>query len=297
MQILIGSHVANSGKLMLEGSVLEAISYNANALMVYLGAPQNSYRKPLNELNIDNMLALMEKHNISNDALIIHAPYIVNLATYDDEKRNFGIDFITRELVGVRETKARCLVLHPGSAVNLSREDGIINIANSLKQILKNTENDNTIIALETMAGKGNELARTFEEVNQIIKLVDSPRIKVCLDTCHIFDSGYDIVNDYEGVINEFDRIIGLDKLSVIHLNDSKNTLDSHKDRHENFGFGNIGFDTLIKFVYDERFINIPKILETPYVDKEYPPYKYEIEMIRNKEFDSNLIDKIKNQL
>ena len=297
MQILIGSHVANSGKLMLEGSVLEAISYNANALMVYLGAPQNSYRKPLNELNIDNMLALMEKHNISNDALIIHAPYIVNLATYDDEKRNFGIDFITRELVGVRETKARCLVLHPGSAVNLSREDGIINIANSLKQILKNTENDNTIIALETMAGKGNELARTFEEVNQIIKLVDSPRIKVCLDTCHIFDSGYDIVNDYEGVINEFDRIIGLDKLSVIHLNDSKNTLDSHKDRHENFGFGNIGFDTLIKFVYDERFINIQKILETPYVDKEYPPYKYEIEMIRNKEFDSNLIDKIKNQL
>ena len=297
MKVWIGSHVGNSGKLMLEGSVLEALSYNANALMVYLGAPQNSYRKPLSELNIPNMLTLMESSGISNDSLIIHAPYIVNLATYDDEKRNFGIDFITKELMGVKATKARCLVLHPGSAVNVSREEGIVNIANSLKQILENTKDDETIIALETMAGKGNELARTFEEINQIIKLVDSPRIMVCLDTCHIFDGGYDIVNDYDGVINEFDRIVGLEKLSVIHLNDSKNIQGSHKDRHENFGFGNIGFNTLLKFVYDERFANIPKILETPYVDKEYAPYKYEIEMIKNKEFDSELLEKIKNKL
>lgn len=297
MKVWIGSHVGNSGKLMLEGSVLEALSYNANALMVYLGAPQNSYRKPLSELNIPNMLTLMESSGISNDSLIIHAPYIVNLATYDDEKRNFGIDFITKELMGVKATKARCLVLHPGSAVNVSREEGIVNIANSLKQILENTKDDETIIALETMAGKGNELARTFEEINQIIELVDSSRIMVCLDTCHIFDGGYDIVNDYDGVINEFDRIVGLDKLSVIHLNDSKNIQGSHKDRHENFGFGNIGFNTLLKFVYDERFANIPKILETPYVDKEYAPYKYEIEMIKNKEFDSELLEKIKNKL
>ena len=297
MKVWIGSHVGNSGKLMLEGSVLEALSYNANALMVYLGAPQNSYRKPLSELNIPNMLTLMESSGISNDSLIIHAPYIVNLATYDIEKRNFGIDFITKELMGVKATKARCLVLHPGSAVNVSREEGIANIANSLKQILENTKDDETIIALETMAGKGNELARTFEEIHQIIELVDSPRIMVCLDTCHIFDGGYDIVNDYDGVINEFDRIVGLEKLSVIHLNDSKNILDSHKDRHENFGFGNIGFNTLLKFVYDERFANIPKILETPYVDKEFAPYKYEIEMIKNKEFDSELLEKIKNKL
>ena len=148
MKVWIGSHVGNSGKLMLEGSVLEALSYNANALMVYLGAPQNSYRKPLSELNIPNMLTLMESRGISNDSLIIHAPYIVNLATYDDEKRNFGIDFITKELMGVKATKARCLVLHPGSAVNVSREEGIANIANSLKQILENTKDDETIIII-----------------------------------------------------------------------------------------------------------------------------------------------------
>lgn len=294
MKILIGSHVGNSGKQMLEGSIQEALSYNANCMMVYLGAPQNSFRKPLSELNIDKMFKIMKDNDFSTDHLIIHAPYIVNLATPNLEKRQFGIEFITKEMIGVKATKARCLVLHPGSHMDLSKEEGLKNISTALVEILNNTKDDNTIIALETMASKGTEMARNFNEIKTIIDLVDSPRIQVCLDTCHIFDSGYDIINHYDDVINEFDNVIGLDKLAVIHLNDSKNILGSHKDRHENIGFGNIGFDTLIKFCYDSRFENVPKILETPYVDKEYPPYKYEIEMIKDKKFDTSLIDKIK---
>lgn len=294
--ILIGSHVSNSGKLMLLGSINEALSYGANSLMVYLGAPQNSIRKPLEELRINEMHEVMTKHNIPNENIIVHAPYIVNLATPNEEKRQFAVEMITKELNGVDKLKARCLVVHPGSSMDLSREEGIKNIADSLIKVLNNTANQNTVIALETMAGKGSELACNFHEIKQIIDLVSSPRIQVCLDTCHVFDSGYDIVNCYDDVINEFDNVIGLNKLAVIHLNDSKNVLGSHKDRHENIGFGNIGFETLSKFVHDDRFSSIPKILETPYVDKLYPPYKDEIEMLLNNVFDEKLYDKIKSR-
>ncbi len=290
----IGSHVSNNGFRMLQGSVEEALSYGANCFMVYLGAPQNTYRKPFNEMRILEALALCDENNISPNDIIVHAPYIVNLAQSDNKKFEFAISFLTNELMGTSMIGAKYMVLHPGAHVGMGAEYGINRIAMGINIILSDTMNYGSVILLETMAGKGTECGRTFEEIAAIIdKVHNKDRIGVCLDTCHINDAGYDIVNNYDEVINEFDRIIGLKYLKVIHLNDSKNIRGSHKDRHENIGFGNIGFDTLMKFVNDVRFIDIPKILETPYVEYNknisYPPYKEEIDMIKDGVFDPNL--------
>ena len=284
----IGSHVSNSGKLMLEGSINEALSYGANCLMVYLGAPQNTVRKPLSEQNIDRMHLIMDANGISHDNCIVHAPYIVNLCNSSSEKRQFGVDLITKELIGVKYLEARCLVLHPGSSMERDVDVAINDLCEALVKIFDNTKDDKTVIAIETMAGKGKEVGRTFEQVRQIldgvIKLNPNyeNRIKVCLDTCHIFDGGYD------EVMEQLDKIIGINNISVIHVNDSKNVLGSHKDRHENIGYGNIGFDTLSRICHDERFKDVPKILETPYVD-EVAPYKVEIEMIKANVFTNTL--------
>ena len=297
-EIIIGSHVNMSGSELLVGSVKSALSFGANTFMFYTGAPQNTLRKPVEELRVEEAKKLMEENNIDVKNLVVHAPYIINLGNLKDEeifklaKRVLKDEIFRTNYIGVKY-----LVLHPGAHLNFGIEAGLNRIVEGLNEVLDSDDSDVTIL-LETMSGKGSELGKTFEELKYIIDHTNKKeRLGVCLDTCHIFDGGYDIVNDYDGVINEFDRIVGLEKLSVIHLNDSKNIQGSHKDRHENFGFGNIGFNTLIKFVYDERFANIPKILETPYVDKEYAPYKYEIEMIKNKEFDSELLEKIKNKL
>lgn len=298
----IGCHVGNSGPLMLAGSIKEALSYGANCFMVYLGPPQNTIRKPIESMNADLMKIVAEENNINLDDVIIHAPYIVNLARHDEEKFDFAVRFIAQEVQGVHNIGCKYLVLHPGSAVDSEREDALRQVARGINEIINLTPNARTVIAIETMAGKGNEVGRTFEEVKFIIDLVnDKSRVGVCLDTCHINDGGYDLVNNYEQVINDFNKIIGLDYLKVIHVNDSKNSLGSHKDRHENIGFGNLGFDTIKKIFNDQRFIDIPKILETPYVaslDKKqnFPPYKYEIAMIKSGEFDEQLIDKIRNQ-
>ena len=294
----LGSHVGNSGIKMLEGSVEEAVSYGANTLMVYLGAPQNTFRKPFNQMHIEEAHRLCEENHISLDDIIVHAPYIVNLAQPDNEKWAYAIDFLSNELMGTAMIGAKYMVLHPGAHVGMGSEYGIKRISDGINCILSETINYNSVILLETMAGKGTECCKTFEEIASIIdKVHNKSRIGVCLDTCHINDAGYDIVNHYDEVINEFDRIIGLEYLKVIHLNDSKNPLASHKDRHENIGFGNVGFDTILKFVNDPRFINIPKILETPYIpySKEisFPPYKEEIAMIKKGIFDSNLKEEI----
>lgn len=297
----LGSHVQNSGKEMLAGSVLEALSYGANCFMVYLGAPQNTYRKRLDDLKIKEMQELLIENNIDINDIVVHAPYIVNLAQGDREKHDFAIRFITQEVEYAHEAGFKTIVLHPGAHVGQGVETGIKNIANALIQILDNTKHTDVNIAIETMAGKGTEVGSNFYELQKIIKLVDSNRIKVCFDTCHTFDSGYDLVNNYEEIIEEFDQIIGLDKIAVIHVNDSKNNLGSRKDRHTNIGFGQIGFDTLYKIITDERFKDIPKILETPYVPipgtkDSLPPYKYEIEMLKNNEFNPNLIEDILEQ-
>lgn len=293
----IGSHVGNSGDKMLVGSVEEALSYNANCFMVYLGAPQNTRRKEIERLNIPMMHELLKENNINLEDIIVHAPYIVNLAQSDEEKRKFAVEFISKEIIATDKVGAKYIVLHPGAHVKMGEEVGLENIVKSLKEILENTTDTNVSIALETMAGKGTELCYKFEHLQYLIETVGSDRLVVCFDTCHTHDAGYDLVNDYEGVLKEFDNTIGLDKIKVLHLNDSKNVRGARKDRHENFGFGNIGFDTLMKFVLDERFKNVTKILETPYVkgeDKDYPPYKYEIAMIREGKFDKDLIEKIK---
>lgn len=294
----LGSHVSNSGLKMMVGSVEEALSYDANCMMLYLGAPQNTYRKKIEEQRGNEAIALALENGISAEDIIVHAPYIVNLGQKDDEKFDFAIRFLTNELQMVQNLGLKYMILHPGAHVGNGSSYAIKRIANGINEILKRTSGNHTMIVIETMAGKGTECGKTFEELASIIvEIEDKSRIGVCLDTCHIFDGGYDIVSNYEEVMQQFDKIIGLDKIKVIHLNDSKNPLGSHKDRHENIGFGNIGFDTLLTILKDNRFANIPKILETPYIsvskEQSFPPYKEEIEMLKNGIFDPYLKNKI----
>ncbi len=296
----IGSHVGNSGNLMLKGSVLEALSYDETCFMIYMGAPQNTFRKPIQSMNIRDFQEILYGHNIDIEDVIVHAPYIVNLAQIDEEKHRFSVKFLIEEINRISECGMRYIVLHPGAYTKATLEQGLNQIIKGINLLLYNTESSKVTILLETMSGKGTECGKTFDELAYIINnVIDSKRIGVCLDTCHIHDAGYDLVNDYEGVINEFNEKIGLEFLKAIHINDSKNIRGSRKDRHENIGFGFIGFETLLKIVNDERFKDIPKILETPYIpsikhsDESYPPYKEEIEMLKNGVFDNILKEKI----
>lgn len=295
--LILGSHVSLNGQEMYLGSVKEALAYKATAMMVYTGAPQNTLRKPINQMKIEEAKAFMKASDFDINNVVVHAPYIINLANPDIEKRAFAIDFLTKEVLRTDAMGVTQMVLHPGSAVGLDRNQAVIWIAEGINQIILNTPDAKVRIALETMAGKGNEVGKTFEELRDIINLVENKaRVSVCLDTCHIHDAGYDIINDLDGVIRSFDQIVGKDKISVIHVNDSKNEIGAKKDRHENIGFGFIGFETLLKVIYHEDFLHIPKILETPYVE-ERAPYKYEIEMIKDKQFDEALKETIKNSV
>lgn len=290
--LIIGSHVGYKKDSGLVGSVKEALSYNANTFMFYTGAPQNTKRLPIDLEKVKEADQLMKDNKIAKENVIVHAPYIINLATDDLEKREFSCNFLKEEIKRVETLGFSYLVLHPGSHVGAGTDKGIQNIADSLNKIIdKDTK---VVILLETMAGKGTEVGKNFEEIESIIsKIKQKENIGVCLDTCHINDAGYDL-NYFDKVLDSFDKIIGLDKLKCIHVNDSKNIMGSHKDRHENIGYGHIGFDNLINIIYNKRLDNIPKILETPYIDKTYPPYKYEIEMIRSKKFNDNLINECK---
>lgn len=297
MNLIIGSHVSYKNNTGLLVSVKEALSYGANTFMFYTGAPQNTMRGKINDKLTSEALELMKENNMDISKIIVHAPYIVNLANMNNF--DFSVSFLRKEVERCNILGMKYLVLHPGSAVNCSREEAINNISNGLNLILDN-DYDVTIL-LETMAGKGNEIGRSFEELKSIIdKVKFKDKIGVCIDTCHLNDAGYDISN-FDDILDLFDKVIGIDKIGCIHVNDSKNDMGSHKDRHENIGFGNLGFDNLINIIYNSRLEGIPKILETPYVTKddnskerEYPPYKYEIEMIKNKVFDNDLITKIR---
>ncbi|OIJ16714.1 deoxyribonuclease IV [Anaerobacillus alkalilacustris] len=291
----LGSHVSMSGKKMLLSASEEAVSYGANTFMIYTGAPQNTRRKPVEELNIPAGQAHMLEHGIKE--IIVHAPYIINIGnSQKQETFELGVNFLKSEIARTYELGAKQIVLHPGAHVNAGADVGIKQIITGLNEVL---EKDQEVqIALETMAGKGSECGRSFEELAEIINGVSlNEKLSVCLDTCHVHDAGYNIVEDFDGVLNEFDKIVGLDRIKVLHINDSKNVRGARKDRHENIGFGYIGFNALSYIVHHPQLENIPKILETPYVgtDKKNtkPPYKHEIDMLISKKFDPEVQQKI----
>ncbi|MDZ5712187.1 deoxyribonuclease IV [Jeotgalibacillus haloalkalitolerans] len=292
----IGSHVSMGGKKMLLGASEEAVSYGSSTFMIYTGAPQNTRRKAIEELNIEAGLAHMKEHGIED--IVVHAPYIINIAnTTKPETFELGVNFLRSETERTAALGAKQIVLHPGAHVGAGADKGIERIIEGLNEVL--TADQTVQVALETMAGKGSECGRSFDELAKIIDgVTHNEKLSVCFDTCHVHDAGYDIVNDFDSVLEEFDRIVGLDRIKVVHVNDSKNPRGASKDRHENIGFGHIGYEALDRIVHHEVFSQIPKILETPYVGEDKkdkkPPYKHEIQMLQNRAFNEKLIEEIK---
>lgn len=295
--MILGSHVGMSGKEMLLGSAKEAVSYGADTFMFYTGAPQNTKRKSIEELRIDEAWDYMSAHGISQ--IVVHAPYIINLGnSVKPETFSLAVEFLQKEIERTAACQSNILILHPGSHVGAGTDAGIAQVIKGLNEVL--TPDTPVQIALETMAGKGSELGQTFEELARIYDgVICQDKLRVCFDTCHTSDSGYDIIHDFDGVIDTFDRILGKEQIAVFHINDSKNIPGAHKDRHANLGFGEIGFDALSYIVHHKDFESIPKILETPYIPsptlskKSYAPYRYEIEMLRNNTFHPELPEEI----
>ncbi|MDY3800556.1 MAG: deoxyribonuclease IV [Bacilli bacterium] len=296
--LIIGSHVSFNKDSQLLGSVREALAYDANTFMFYTGAPQNTKRIPINDEKTYEAFKLMKDNNMDLRNIIVHAPYIINPA--NTENLDFSINFLRQELDRVEKLGITKLVLHPGSHVQLGEDIAIKNITHVLNScLLSDTKVD---ICLETMAGKGTEMGINFDQLKKIIDgVLYKDKVKVCLDTCHLNDAGYDL-KEFDVILDEFDKKIGIDKIACVHINDSKNVLGSHKDRHENIGLGTIGFDNLINIIYHEKLKGVPKILETPYItngidekNKIYAPYKFEIEMIKNKKMNTNLLEDIRN--
>lgn len=300
-KLIIGAHVSFKKDSGLLGCVNEALSYGANTFMFYTGAPQNTKRLPISGSRVEEAFSLMKQSGINPANVIVHAPYIINLAnTVKKDNFPFAINFLKEEISRCEEMGMKKLVLHPGSHVTLSKEEGLNNIVEGLNEVIN--ENQSVTICLETMAGKGTELGTSIEDLKYIMDNVKyNDKLNICLDTCHLNDAGYDMSN-FDKYLDEFDSLIGLNKVGCIHINDSKNEKGAHKDRHENIGIGTIGFDNLISIIYNKRLKDIPKILETPYVSEDdnskqkiYPPYKFEIEMIKNKKNNIHLIDDIRS--
>ena len=293
----IGSHVGMKGKEMFLGSAKEAASYGANTFMVYTGAPQNTRRKPIEELRIEEGWDYMKSHGI--EEIVVHAPYIINMAnSVKKETFELAVEFLELEMERASAMGSKILIMHPGAHVGAGTLKGIEKIAEGLNEVLR--RDSKVCIALETMAGKGSEVGRSFEELAAIYDKVHfNDKLRVCFDTCHVSDAGYDIIHDLDGVMETFDRTIGKDQIGVFHINDSKNIPGAAKDRHENIGFGQIGFDALNRIVHYKGFEDIPKILETPYVPdsrnekKSWPPYRMEIDMLRKGVFDPELKEKL----
>ncbi|MFB7640051.1 deoxyribonuclease IV [Peribacillus butanolivorans] len=291
----IGSHVSMSGKNMLLAASQEAVLYGSNTFMIYTGAPQNTRRKKIEDLNIEAGRLHMEENGISD--IVVHAPYIINIGnTTNPATYELGVNFLRCEIDRTEALGARQIVLHPGAHVGAGSELGIKRIIEGLNEVL--TADDKVQIALETMAGKGTECGRSFEELAMIIDgVTHNDKLSVCFDTCHTHDAGYNIIEDFDGVLNEFDKLVGIDRIKVLHINDSKNERGMRKDRHENIGFGHIGFNALNYIVHHPQLSDVPKILETPYVGEDKKdkkaPYKFEIDMFKNNEFEEDLLEKI----
>lgn len=296
--MLIGSHVSMKGKEMLLGSAKEAASYQATTFMIYTGAPQNTRRKSIDEMRIEEGQAFMAEHGLSD--IVVHAPYIINLGnTTKPQNFSFAVQFLREEIERAQALGARQITLHPGAHVGAGPDKAIRQIIKGLNEVLSKDQIPQ--IALETMAGKGTEIGRSFEELAKIIDGVTlNEKLSVTFDTCHTNDAGYDIRHDFDGVLAEFDQVIGLERLKVVHVNDSKNARGSHKDRHANIGFGTIGFDALNRVVHHSKLKKLPKIMETPWVGEDKKnkkaPYGLEIEMFRKEKFDPDLLKKVMQQ-
>lgn len=288
--LYIGSHTSYLKDKGLLGVVEESISYGSNIFMFYTGSNQSTLRFPINKELTEKAHKIMLENGFDKTKCIVHAPFIINLANNTDPaKYNFYINFFKEELKRCIELDIRNMVLHPGSYTSLDRQTGIENIAFGLNEALKDIDGVNLL--LEYMSGKGTEVGSSIDDLSGIINLLDEDvkeKVFVCLDTCHMNDSGIDIAN-IEEFLDEFDKKIGINKIKCIHINDSYNVVGAHKDRHANIGYGTIGFEKLLNVIYNPRLDNIPKILETPWINRNekntYAPYKYEIEMIRNKKF------------
>jgi len=299
MDIIIGSHVSFNREKQLLGCVQETLSYGANAFMIYTGAPQNTLRSNIDDSLTESAYKLMKENSISLNNVVVHAPYIINLANM--KNFDFNVSFLSEELNRCQKLGIKKIIIHPGNHLGLGEEEGIKNVALTLNKVLE-TDKTDVYLCLETMSGKGSEVGKTFSELKSIINQVNkSERLLICLDSCHLNDAGYDM-NDFDLILNDIDKIIGISKIGCFHINDSKNERGESKDRHANFGLGTIGFDNLIKMIYHPKLREVPKILETPYVvdlednNHSFPPYKYEIEMIKNKKFNQNLLEDIRNQ-
>ena len=296
--MIIGSHVS-FGKDQLLGSAKMAASYGANTFMFYTGAPQNTIRADINADLIDKAKYFMQENNIDINNVICHAPYIINLANKEKvESWNFSIAFLKNEISRITKMGINYIVVHPGNALKLDKMEALANISEAINYIID--ENTLPMILLETMAGKGSECGINLYELKEIYNNINlKEKVGFCLDTCHLNDSGVDIAK-FDDYLIEFDNEIGIDKIKCIHINDSKNIIGAHKDRHANIGFGTIGFNNLINVIYNSKLKDVPKILETPYIN-DYPPYKFEIDMIMSKKFNANLeksvIDYYKNEL
>ena len=296
--LLLGSHVSFRSSDQLVGSVKEALGYGANTFMFYTGAPQNTKRCEINDDLTKEAVEILKENNVDIKNVVVHAPYIINLANNEKEDSyKFAIEFLKEEIKRVEAFGVEKVVLHPGSYVKLDLDTGINNIINALNEVI--TPNQKVIICLETMAGKGTEVCFDMNHIKRIMDGVKyNDKLMVCLDTCHLSDAGYDM-SLFDKFLDDFDKLIGIDKIGCVHINDSKNPICAHKDRHENIVYGYIGFYTLINIIYNDRLKDVPKILETPYVsidggkDRSYAPYKFEIEMIKNKKFNENLLDDI----
>ena len=284
--MIIGSHVSFGSEGLLT-SVKEALSYNANTFMFYTGAPQNSIRKPIDKESTIKAHNLMVENNIDINNVICHAPYIINLAnTLKPDAYEFSKSFLKGEIKRCTELGVKYIVLHPGSSLSIDREVALKNISDALNEIID--EDTSVMILLETMAGKGTECGINLQELKTIIdRVIYQKKIGICIDTCHLNDSGIDL-NKFDDYLLEFDKTIGIDKIKCVHVNDSQNIIGSHKDRHANIGYGTIGFDLLSYIVHHEKLKGVPKILETPYIE-DMPPYRFEIEMLRTNTFNDHL--------
>ncbi|MCI6737640.1 MAG: deoxyribonuclease IV [Intestinibacter sp.] len=270
----IGCHLSVSKGFENMGK--QALEIDANTFQFFTRNPRGGKAKKLNQKDIDKFLELARENNFA--ILLAHAPYTLNACAKDEDKREFALNTFIDDLKRLESTPNNLYNFHPGTHVQQGVDVGIKYITDMLNQAI--TKEQTTTVLLETMAGKGTEIGRSFEELRQIIDGVElDEKLGVCLDTCHVFDAGYDIVNDLDGVLEEFDKVIGLDRLKAIHLNDSLNSCGSHKDRHAKIGEGQIGLDAITRIINHEKLKNLPFLLETP---NELDGYAREIKLLRS---------------